>query len=192
MGSDWRIAVQCVFMVITQIIIAYHINEVSWKTLILCAYLIGGTLNHSLSLGLHELSHNLAFGTTRPYANRLLSYITNLPLGLPAAITFKKYHLDHHKYQGDELMDTDLPTKIEAQLFSTRIGKFFFVLLQPLFYALRPCIVLPKSIHFLEVINWIIQISFDVFVYYYFGGKSLAYLFLGTLLGLGLHPIAGK
>jgi sphingolipid delta-4 desaturase len=191
MGHDHRVALQCIAMVFIQITISYIIKDFSWPMLILCAYAIGGTFNHSLSLGLHEIAHNLAFGCSKPLANRLLGFFANLPLGVPASITFKKYHLDHHKYQGDEIIDTDLPTQIEVKLFSTKIGKFIFIFLQPLFYSFRPIIVLPKSVHLLEVINLSIQLTFDLLIYNYFGGKSLTYLILGTFLGLGLHPIAG-
>jgi len=37
----------------------------------------------------------------------------------------------------------------------------------------------------------IIQLSFNALVYYFFGAKSLVYLFSGTLLALGAHPVAG-
>lgn len=191
MGNDWRIAIQLVLMVFIQLFMVYMVKDMSWKELIVIAYVVGGTLNHSLSLGLHECAHNLVFGHSRPLANRLIGFFANLPLGLPASVTFKKYHLDHHKYQGDEQMDTDLPTKIEGILFSSPIGKLFFVVMQPLFYTLRPVLVLPKTVTFLEVVNWAIQIAFDVLIYYVFGLKAISYLWLGTLLGLGLHPIAG-
>ena len=88
-------------------------------------------------------------------------------------------------------MDTDLPTRIEAILFSSKIGKLFFVFLQPLFYSFRPAIVLPKEIVPLELVNWAIQIAFDTLIIYTFGMKTMCYLWLGTILGLGLHPIAG-
>jgi sphingolipid 4-desaturase/C4-monooxygenase len=191
MGSDWRIAVQLVIMVVIQMSMAYTVKNMSWMEIVIIAYIVGGTINHSLSLGLHEVAHNLAFGAHRPLLNRMIGFFANLPLGVPASITFKKYHLDHHKYQGDELMDTDLPTKIEALLFSSPFGKFFFVMLQPLFYGLRPMIVLPKKITYLELINLAIQATFDIALYFTLGIKSLSYLWLGTLLGLGLHPIAG-
>jgi sphingolipid delta-4 desaturase len=93
--------------------------------------------------------------------------------------------------QGDEMMDCDLPTLIEIKLFSSTFGKILFVLLQPLFYSFRPILILPKAICFLEVVNLLTQISFDCAIIYFFGFKSLIYLLLGTLLGLGLHPIAG-
>lgn len=191
MGHDPRVALQCFFMVLVQLFMAYMVRNMSWTELFVLAYVVSGTLNHSLSLGLHELAHNLAFGAHRPMLNRLTGFVANLPLAFPASVTFKKYHLDHHKYQGDEQLDTDLPTRIEAILFSTRPGKFLFVLFMPLFYTLRPVLVLPKQITGLEILNWIIQVSFDATVCYLFGFKSLAYLALGTILGLGLHPIAG-
>lgn len=191
MGYEPRIIIQFVIMVSIQLCMAYMVRNMSWLEIVVLAYVVSGTLNHSLSLGLHELSHNLALGAHRPMANRFVGFFTNLPLGVPASVTFKKYHQDHHKYQGDVQMDTDLPTKIEAILFSSFIGKLFFVILQPLFYTLRPILVLPKEITFLEIVNWIIQIIFDAIVIYFLGIKSMSYLWLGTLLGLGLHPIAG-
>lgn len=185
MGYDWRICVQIVIMVFAQLFMTFMVRNMSWIEIFVLSYVVGGTLNHSLSLGLHEISHNLAFGNHRPLQNRLIGFFANLPIGFAASITFKKYHLDHHKYQGDALMDVDLPTRLEAKLFSTRIGKFLFVILQPLFYTLRPVLVLPKKITLLEIINWAIQIAFNIAVYYMFGIKSLCYLWLGTLLGLG-------
>lgn len=190
-GHDPRIAIQVTVMVFAQFFMTYMVKDMSWLEIIVLAYVVGGTLNHSLSLSMHELAHNLAFGHHRPMLNRCLGFFANLPIGFAASITFKKYHLDHHKYQGDEQMDVDLPTRIEGRLFSSRIGKFIFLILQPLFYCFRPMLVLPKNPGWLELVNWTIQIAFDVALYYTFGMKSLSYLWIGTLLGLGLHPVAG-
>lgn len=97
MGHDWRMAIQVVISVIIQVTMAILLRDASWMKLVFCAYVIGGTINHTLSLALHELTHNLAFGHSRPTCNRLLGFFANLPLGVPASITFKKYHLDHHR-----------------------------------------------------------------------------------------------
>lgn len=97
MGHDSRMCIQVIISVCIQIIVSILLRDSSWLKLIFCAYVIGGTINHTLSLALHELTHNLAFGHSRPIHNRLLGFFANLPLGVPASITFKKYHLDHHR-----------------------------------------------------------------------------------------------
>ena len=178
-------------MVLIQFAMAYFVSEASWLTLFILAYCIGGTINHSLSLAIHEISHNSAFGHTRPLANRLIGLFANLPLGIPTSISFRKYHLEHHRYQGDVEKDVDIPSRIEAKLFYNTFTKVLWVLLQPFFYGLRPFCVSPKPLLFLEVINMIVQFSFDYFLWYMLGTKSLVYLIAGTLLATGLHPMAG-
>ena len=97
MGSDPWMTLPVVLSVVIQVTLAILVRDLSWGKLLLVAYVIGGTINHSLSLAMHELSHNLAFGHSKPWANRLLGFLANLPLGVPASITFKKYHLEHHR-----------------------------------------------------------------------------------------------
>lgn len=178
-------------MVLVQFLMLFVMKGQSWPVTLLAAYCFGGVINHSLALAIHEISHSLAFGHARPMANRLFGYFCNLPLGVPMSISFKKYHLEHHRYQGDEVIDTDLPTLIEAKLFCTTFGKFCWVVLQPFFYMIRPLIVNPKPPNQLEVINLGIQLVFDAIVVYFFGWRVLFYLIIGTLLAMGLHPVAG-
>src|SRR2546427_4502570 len=47
--------------------------------------------DHALWVLIHECAHNLVFA--RPAANGLLSIFANLPIVLPGAIAFRKYHL---------------------------------------------------------------------------------------------------
>jgi len=49
----------------------------------------------------------------------------------------------------------------------------------------------PKPVTTWEIFNWICAITFDVFIYLYFGDKALTYLLASTFLGHGLHPSAG-
>ncbi len=53
-------------MVLTQFIMLFVMKGQSWPITILVAYCFGGVINHSLSLAVHEISHNLAFGHARP------------------------------------------------------------------------------------------------------------------------------
>ena len=191
MGYDTRTAYISICMVLMQVLSCYYVQSCSWPTLVLAAYVWGGTINHSLSLAMHEISHNLAFGHSKPMWNRVVGMIVNLPIGLPASISFKKYHLEHHKYQGDEFIDTDIPTNFEGRLFFNTGMKVIWVFLQPLFYALRPMIVRPKAVEPLEVANLIVQVLFDFAIYHFIGGKALSYLLIGTILALGMHPLAG-
>lgn len=178
-------------MVLVQLTSLYFIKDLPYPIVFLLAYCFGGVINHSLMLAIHEISHNLAFGHHRPMANRLFGFFANLPIGIPISISFKKYHIEHHRYQGDEKLDTDLPTLLEAKLFCTTVGKFCWVCLQPFFYAFRPLVTYPKQPTILEYINLIIQLSFDAMLWYLFGGKVLVYLLCGSLMAMGLHPVAG-
>nr|AIM40227.1 desaturase [Cydia pomonella] len=178
-------------MVLVQLITLPFIQYLSWPMLIVVAYCFGGVINHSLMLAIHEIAHNLAFGHARPMANRLFGFFANLPVGVPASISFKKYHLEHHRYQGIETIDTDLPTLIEAKLFNTTFGKFIWLVLQPLFYMVRPLVVRPKPPEPLELVNVIIQLFFDACVVQLFGWKAMWYLIIGSLLAMGVHPVAG-
>jgi len=178
-------------MVFVQFAMLFLIPSLPWSLVIGLAYCFGGVINHSLMLAIHEISHHVAFGQSRPMANKIFGIFANLPVGVPFSISFKKYHIYHHRNLGEEVLDPDMPTYIEAKLFCSTGGKLLWMFLQPLFYAFRPLFVHPLPPSILEVINAIIQLSFDAFVYYYFGGKTLTYLIVGSLITMGLHPVAG-
>ncbi|XP_032791452.2 sphingolipid delta(4)-desaturase DES1 [Daphnia magna] len=190
-GSDPNFKWIVSLMITLQIAMIFVVPRFPWPLVIGLAYCFGGVINHSLMLAIHEISHNLAFGHARPMANRVLGMIANLPIGIPFSVSFKKYHLEHHRYQGDEILDTDIPTTLEAKLFCTTVGKVVWMFLQPLFYALRPLFVRPLPPSMTEIINVVIQLSFDFAVYYFLGAKALVYLLAGSLLAMGIHPVAG-
>ena len=41
---------------------------------------------------MHELSHNL--GAKKQIHNRFLGFFANLPMGIPASASFKRYHME--------------------------------------------------------------------------------------------------
>ncbi|XP_002732623.1 sphingolipid delta(4)-desaturase DES1-like [Saccoglossus kowalevskii] len=191
MGHDPNLKYIVIAMVMVQLIAAYLVRNASWTVVLLAGYCFGGVINHSMSLAIHEIAHNLAFGHSKPMYNRILGIFGNLVLGFPESITFKKYHLDHHRYQGDDLLDVDIPSQLEAKLFKHTFTKLIWVILQPFFYGFRPLFVNPKPATFLEVLNIVVQLLFDLAVLYCLGIKSLVYLIGGTFLAMGLHPVAG-
>ena len=73
------------------------------------------------------------------------------------------------QYQGKDVIDTDIPTELEARIFRNTLGKFVWVCLQPAFYALRPLFTNPKAPIKLEYLNTAIQLTFDGIVLYYLG-----------------------
>ncbi len=184
---------QVVAVVTAQVALAYWASQQSWRVLIPVAYLLGGAANCNLQLGMHEIAHNLAFKASSKQGlicNRLLSLVANLPLGIPAAISFRKYHLEHHKYQGYDIVDVDIPCDWEGWFFRSSARKFLWCLLQPAFYALRPLFMNPKPLLAWEAVNIAVQLAFDYCIYHLWGVKALTYLIAGTLLGMGVHPTA--
>ncbi|KAL4237955.1 Sphingolipid delta(4)-desaturase DES1 [Mactra antiquata] len=191
MGHDPMLKYAVFGAVLLQLFMAYMVQDASWVTIVILAYCLGGTINHSMSLAIHEISHNLAFGHARPLTNRLLGFVANIPLGVPVSISFRKYHLEHHRYQGDDEKDVDIPSEIEGKLFKNTFTKLIWVILQPWFYSIRPFFVRPKPVEFIEVVSVVIQLAVDAAIVYTMSYKSLIYFIAGTFLATGLHPMAG-
>lgn len=191
MTTDPQFKWQIVALVFTQLFMVWLIRDASWLTVVLLAYFFGGFVNHALMLGIHEIAHNQAFGPSWPLANRLFGIFAILPVGLPASAAFRRYHMDHHRYQGVDTADVELPTDIEARIFSRTTTKLLWLFLQPFCYILRTELVHTRRVTLLEIVNTVVQLAFDGLVYYYGGDKVLFYLIGGTLLSMGLHPMAG-
>ena len=176
-------------LVLTQIFAAYIASHLSYFWIVILAYCFGGIINHSLTLAIHDISHNIVFGNRYPWANRLFGIWANLPVGVPMSVSFKKYHAEHHRFQGTDYFDSDLPLAAEAKLFVSTGGKIIWMFLQPFFYTIRPFWVRPKAPNKFEILNVIVQILFDLAILYFFGFRSLFYLLIGTIICMGLHPM---
>jgi sphingolipid 4-desaturase/C4-monooxygenase len=178
-------------VVTLQLSLAYllrNTSPTSWK-FIFIAYAIGGTANHNLFLAIHEITHNLAFPGVR--ANKLLSMFANLPIGIPYSVTFKRYHIEHHKFLGEDGVDTDLPTRLELLCLNNVLGKVFFATFQILFYALRPGFVRVQKITGWHLLNIAFQLVVDAMIMRYAGGWAMTYLIMSSFFAGSLHPCAG-
>ena len=191
MAPDPRLKWIVCAMVAAQLVACYLVRDLAWPWLLFWAYAFGGTINHSMALAIHEITHNAAFGNKRPAWNRYFAMFANLPIGLPYSASFKRYHLDHHRYLGGDGVDVDIPTDFEGWFFCTPCRKLAWVVLQPLFYAFRPFWINPKPVGRLELVNTAVQLAFDAALCSLWGLKPVVYMVAGTVLGMGLHPISG-
>jgi hypothetical protein len=97
-GPDPQTKWFCFAVVFLQLLTCYLVKDVSsWTIFLLVVYVVGGTLNHSCTAAIHETTHCLVF--EKQVYNYLMAIFVNLPIGLPVALSFKKYHHEHHQYQ---------------------------------------------------------------------------------------------
>jgi len=200
MGPEWRTKYIVAATVALQVGMAWMTLEWRWPTYLVALYVVGGTANHSLFLANHELSHNL--GSTRQWVNKLIAMVANMPIGIPYVITFKPYHMEHHRYQGHDGKDTDIPAPLECYCVSdTALGyvdhtlrKAVFMFCQIFAYAFRPMLVKPDLVPTNDPflwLNWLVQIAFDATMVYCCGLKVMLYFLLSTFVAGSIHPTAG-
>ncbi|EGV60302.1 hypothetical protein CANTEDRAFT_110367 [Yamadazyma tenuis ATCC 10573] len=180
-----------ILVVILQVSTAYYLKDTHPLTVkfFLLSYIIGATANQAIFLAIHELSHNLLF--RKPLHNKLFAIAVNLPIGVPYSASFQPYHQLHHKFLGDEYLDTDLPTKLEGMLFSNVLGKVFFTTCQIFFYALRPMFITQIKFTYIHLINVVYQIGIDYLIVTYWGWHSMFYFLMSSFLAGSWHPCAG-
>eukprot|EP01084_Bolivina_argentea_P287334 493033_1 len=127
------------------------------------------------------------------HGNHLNEIFANMVTTVPSSVTFRYYHMDHHIYQGVDIIDTDVPCEFELKTFTNynNIIKIIMDVCQSLAYALRPVFVNPKPLTKWQILNAIIIFFCDYLIYLYCGLWGFLYLLIGSLIGLGLHPAAG-
>ena len=166
-GSDWRPAPVAVAIVVVQLALSYYQQYWSWPVFLVVAWAFGGTASQALLLMCHELSHNLVFAS--PRMNDYFGIFCNIGNGFPSSTMFKRYHMEHHQFQGDIDKDTDIPTVWEGQFFTNTALKIIFLMLQTLFYAIRPTLMRPKNLRTLDVINVVVVVVTNALCVYFFG-----------------------
>lgn len=179
-------------LVIAQVAVAGWAGGQPWWVVIALAYTVGAVASLALWALLHETAHDLVFRRRTP--NRWLGMVCGLPLAIPAAASFRKCHRLHHAHLGDPVLDGDWASGWEAQLVSNNaMRKALWLLLQTLLLSLRAGRMRGvKLVDRWMVTNVALQLVFDAAVVAAFGWWALAYLLLGNIFGLGLHPLGGR
>lgn len=193
MGPYPATALWILALVAGQLTIAFLLRGASPWIVAALAYLVGAFANHALYVLIHECCHNLVFrGRT---ANRIAGLVCDLPLVFPGSMGFRKYHLLHHRYLGEEGHDPDLVSRTEGRVVGNRpwrktLWMALFFLSQGLFGPIRT-----KIVGFWDrwiVVNVLTQAAVVAAVLWLAGPRSLVYLLLSTIFALGLHPLGGR
>jgi len=181
------------FCVVLQTTLAFLLKDASWWLVFGLAYFVGAFADHTLFVCVHECSHNLVF--KKRSLNVFASLVANLPLVFASSVSFKKYHLKHHAFQGIEALDADMPGKREASLVgNSTIKKALWLLFYPLAQASRLG-RLNKEVKLFDkemALNWLIQLVFVFFIVVFCGWKGFFFLLASFFFSVGLHPLGAR
>ena len=179
-------------IVLLQLTIAYFMKDQAWWMVLIAAYAVGAFANHGLFILIHEFSHNMVFKSR--IANLWGGIMCDIPNAFPSSVSFRKYHLKHHAFQGHYDIDADLASRWEAKIIGSNfIGKSLWLLLFPVFQALRPPRL--KEVKFQSSwvwINLLTVVAVDAAIVYFFGWMSLLYLVASFFFSVGLHPLGAR
>ncbi len=179
-------------LVIFQVVLCWLVKDQSWWIVLGAAYIIGAFADHALFVAIHECAHRLIFKSQS--ANRLAGILANIPLIFPSSVSFERYHIKHHSFQGVHELDGDLPNYWEAKLIDNFfIGKVIWLLLYPFFQLFR--ISRLKEIKPFDkwiALNWIVQIAAITAIALLLGTKSVVFLTASFFFSVGLHPLGAR
>jgi sphingolipid delta-4 desaturase len=190
-GSDqWSIPITLLAVGIN-LLIAYHwarVWEFSLVPFLLTVYFIGGTMTNIIGVIMHEATHNSMHPSLT--VNKIMLFVANMTIPVPVGAAFRRYHFEHHTYQGVEGKDPDLPMKWEISLIrGSTWRKLLFLTIYPFMYAIRAA-AFGKRFSTLEVYNSAFIICWDLLIWRVWGLKALAYLLGSLWIGYSFHPAA--
>ncbi|GAA4088896.1 fatty acid desaturase [Mucilaginibacter panaciglaebae] len=179
-------------LVAFQLVLAWLLRDQSWWLVFGAAYLLGAFADHALFVMIHECAHQLLFKSRA--ANRWAGILANMPQIFPSSISFERYHIKHHSFQGVHELDADLPNRWEAKLINNSfLGKALWLLFYPLFQIFRLSRLREiQTFDIWIVANLAVQVVFTAAIYYFLGWHALAYLLLSFSFSVGLHPLGAR
>jgi sphingolipid delta-4 desaturase len=186
-------AVWIVALVAAQIALAVALGPQSWHIWLPLAYVAGATIDHALWALIHECAHNLIF--TSRLGNRAAALAANVPLVFPAAMSFCKYHLLHHRHMGEMELDADLagPNEALAVGRSAVLKTLWLAAFVLVVGTLRPHRL--TRVPFVDrwtTINLLMQAATVAAIVLVFGWAPLKYLVAASILAIGLHPFGAR
>jgi sphingolipid delta-4 desaturase len=185
-------AVWVLTLVVAQIALSVYVADSRWFVWLPAAYLAGATIDHALWALIHDCTHNLVFRGRTP--NRLLSVVANMPLVVPGAISFSKYHLLHHRHMGDMDLDAGVPGPTESAVIGrSGTAKAAWLALTFLVQGVvRPSRLKVRLFDGWTIFNLIFQVAFLALFVYAAGAAPLKYLVASTIFAIGLHPLGAR
>jgi sphingolipid delta-4 desaturase len=180
-------------LVLAQCGLALLVGSQRWFVWVPCAYVIGATIDHALWALIHDCCHNLVFRSRT--ANRLVAILANLPLVVPGAISFAKYHLLHHRNMGDLELDAGIPGPTESRIIGrSGVAKAMWVagtiLIQGIVRPRRLTRV--RLLDTWTVVNIVFQAGCMTLFVAWAGGGPFKYLVTSTVFAIGLHPLGAR
>jgi sphingolipid delta-4 desaturase len=191
-GKNPCSALWIVALVSLQFVVARRVGGAAWWLILAASYLVGAFVNHALYVLTHECTHDLVFRGSR--ANRLMGIVCDFATVMPSAMSFRKYHLLHHRYLGRYDRDPDIVSRAEARLIgNSALRKALWLFFLSVSQALRPLKVRGVGMWDRWLgLNVAAVLLIDALVFVFLGSGALAYLALSTLFALGLHPVGGR
>jgi len=191
-GRNTRTFWITVAIVVFQVAVAWLLRSSPWWAVILAGALVGAFADHALWVIVHECTHNLIFRS--PVANTLTGMLANFPIVVPSSVFFQRYHMKHHAYLGVYDHDADVPNKWEAKLVgNSSWRKAVWLLLFPLVQLTRPPRLKElRPIDHWVVINFVIQMVFNVAIFVLISPAALGYLFASFFFSVGAHPLGAR
>jgi len=189
--NPWSFAL-VLFLVALQFALAWWLRAGPWWLILVVAYTVGAVADHALFVLIHECAHNLIF--RKRVANTLAGITANLPSVLPTSVSFKRYHLKHHSYQGVYELDADIPSEWEARLVgSSPVRKALWLLLFPIFQMLRAFRIAEVSLFDRwQIANMLVVFAVDVAIWLVLGPGAFFFLLASVFFSVGLHPVGAR
>src|ERR1051325_232896 len=138
-GYDISTVFIVTFSAAMQVVAAYVFGRIltDWNLLLsIYCFFIGASFTQLYGVIIHEATHNLAAPTT--FQNRLVGLLANVAIPFPIAMSFRRYHLEHHTFQGVVGFDPDLPLDWEKRLIrGNSFLKLLWISIYPVMYVVR-------------------------------------------------------